>query len=180
MKQEKVASPRPVARMSVVLARLLATVLLIPLALSACVTPGAGVAVQPASDSPLAPGLASDSPLAPVLAASDSALEELYGIQVTLVGITAAGGIIDFRYRVVDPDKAMQWLKDPKLMPKIVVEDKGVILTHPKDAMNDMRDPKAGEVRYMLYPNSGNVVKPGARVSIAIGDAQFGPYTAQQ
>jgi hypothetical protein len=169
MMKKTIATPRPTTRSSVLLMTFLALVLLIPMVVSGCGAPGSTVAVQPATSSPSATGLAPDSVLA-----------ERYGVQVTLIGITAAGGVIDFRYRVVDPDKANQWLKDPKLMPDLVVEDSGAILTHPEDAMKETRDVKAGEVHYMLYPNNGNVVKPGAQVSVTIGDAHFGPYTAQQ
>ena len=35
-----------------------------------------------------------------------------YGIDVTLVAVTAAGGLIEFRYQVVDPDKADRVVHD--------------------------------------------------------------------
>ena len=51
-----------------------------------------------------------------------------YGIDITLIGVTAAGGLIEFRYQVVDPDKANPIIHDLRLCPKLVVEDTGATL----------------------------------------------------
>ncbi len=179
MMKNPAANVRLPVRPSVLLIRLVLLAALNLLALSGCVAPDSATAVQPAMHSVMAAQPVATSAESAGLV-PDSALAERYGIQVTLIGITAAGGVIDFRYRVVNPDKAMEWLKDPKLMPDLVVEGRDVILTHPEDTMKEMGEVQVGQVRYMLYPNAGGIVKPGTSVSVAIGDTHFGPYAAQQ
>ena len=51
-----------------------------------------------------------------------------YGIDVTLIGVTAAGGLVDFRYQVVDPDKADPIIHDLDLFPKLIEERTGAML----------------------------------------------------
>ncbi len=73
-----------------------------------------------------------------------------YGIDVSLIGVTAAGGLIELRYQVVDPDKASPIIHDPALSPALVVEDSGSDtadgLTSPSP-----HGPEAG--RHVLLPD---------------------------
>ncbi len=72
---------------------------------------------------------------------TNEGLEAAYGIRITLLGVTAAGGMIDFRYEVVDPEKANPVIHDIDLFPKLVVEDTGVTLALAVAAAQSQRDP---------------------------------------
>ena len=96
---------------------------LLLLTMGGCVAPDKSASPQP--DPALAAALAASICVAPsgqvafpasdrLIAAADPVqeLEERYGIRITLIGITAGGGMIDFRYKVIDADKATNWIKD--------------------------------------------------------------------
>lgn len=110
---------------------------------------------------------------------SNEALEQQYGIHLTLVGVTAAGGMVDVRYRVVDPVKAAQLVDEEEggIMPMVYVSNGDVML------MSDMhmREQRlvAGRVYFSLIPNTQNVVKRGTVVTVVFGDVAVEPTLAQ-
>jgi hypothetical protein len=115
----------------------------------------------------------------PATVISNDMLEQEYGIRLTLVGVTAAGGMVDVRYRVVDPLKAAK-LIDPNeggIMPMIYVGNGDIML------MPDMhmREQKlvAGRVYFTLIPNTQNVVKRGTVVTVVFGNVAVEPTLAQ-
>ncbi len=96
-----------------------------------------------------------------------------FGIDVTLVGTTAAGGLVDFRYQVVDPDKANPLIHDVDLLPRIVVEDTGATLGLANVPHNHGTDLELGGTYFFLLANANNALHPGALVTIVIGDARL-------
>ena len=105
------------------------------------------------------------------------ALEERYGIRVTLIGVTAAGGMVDFRFRVLDASKALALTKDHALMPVLNVQDSDTRLAmsagmHTMNFQND-------KVYYILFGNPRGEVKPGTPISVAFGEMQLEPILAQ-
>ncbi|MBW7885935.1 MAG: hypothetical protein H3C34_25550 [Caldilineaceae bacterium] len=106
------------------------------------------------------------------------ALEEEYGIRIRLVGVTAGGGLIDLRFRVVDLEKALPLLGSHVTMPVIVAEESNVSLEAPAETMhhdNLVED----RLYYMHYPNAGNAIKPGMKVALVMGDVRVESITAQ-
>jgi hypothetical protein len=80
-----------------------------PLALSAC-------------------GATRQAPQTPVLSASSAAaVEERSGTRVTLLGVTDDDGLIDFRFQVLDADKAATML-EPGNLPVLIAEESGIAL----------------------------------------------------
>ena len=61
------------------------------------------------------------------------ALESIYRIRVTLVAVTAEGGLVDVRFTVTDRTKAAAVLAEHAAMPALFVERSGAILStsHP-------------------------------------------------
>ena len=106
-----------------------------------------------------------------------SVLEERYGIRVTLLAVTAAGGIVDFRFRVVDAEKARRWITYLKLSPDLVVEGAGVTLEGPAEVR--VGEIVANRIYWLLFPNTRGVVTPGTPVSVRIGELQLEPIIAQ-
>ena len=96
-----------------------------------------------------------------------------YGINVAMIGVTAAGGLIDFRYQVVDPDKANPIIHDLNLFPKLIVEDTGATLAMRSLPHNHKAELELGGTYFFLLPNAANALHKGSRVTLVIGDARL-------
>lgn len=96
-----------------------------------------------------------------------------YGIDVTLIGVTAAGGLIDFRYQVVDPDKANRIIHDRGLYPKLIAEDTGAMLGVKSLPHAHKVELELGGTYFFLLTNANNAVHRGSRVTLVIGDARL-------
>jgi hypothetical protein len=105
-------------------------------------------------------------------------LEERYGIRITLIGVTAAGGMVDFRFRVLDANKAIALTKDHTLMPVLNVQNTDTRLAMPGGGMHSMTL-QDGKVYYILFGNPKGEVKPGTPISVAFGDMQLEAIQAQ-
>jgi hypothetical protein len=164
---------------------------LLPLAVGGCAVQGGATA-----DAASAPQLATASSQPVVAAASQpavatqqnaakqrpqlavpSALETQYGIQVTQVNLTAAGGLVDFRFKVLDAAKARKLLGNPANVPVLVAGDSPPLMP-PHHALHGAKFGD-GLVYFILYPNVRSAVKPGAEVTVAMGDVRLGPVTVQ-
>lgn len=109
---------------------------------------------------------------------SASQLEETYGLAVRLVAVTAGGGMVDFRLKVLDAQKARTLLMDPEMAPRLVVEKSGLVLTAPP-LQEELRFEDGG-VYFILFPNSGSALQPGDQVSVAFGEnLRLEPVVAQ-
>jgi hypothetical protein len=119
--------------------------------------------------------LASAPPPAPIESMSKVSqaqiadLENTWGIRLTNVAVTANGGVIDLRYQVVDPDKAIGIL-DEEDFPILIDEASGQILSkgigHGGHNNNSF---KAGRTYFMLYQNYGHLLDPGSRITVKVG-----------
>jgi hypothetical protein len=111
---------------------------------------------------------------------SAAELEERYGLRLRLVGVTAGGGLIDFRLKIVDAAQARQILENPERTPTLIVEGGDVLLSLPRrtDQAPDLKL-KDDDVFIALIPNKSSVVKPGTPVVVTFGDLQLEPVLAQ-
>ncbi|MCA9874190.1 MAG: hypothetical protein H6659_09795 [Ardenticatenaceae bacterium] len=101
-----------------------------------------------------------------------SAIEEQYGLRVTMIGVTAGGGALDFRFQVVDPSKASNYLHGPtEDLPTLIVEDSGARIEAP--VHQHTMTYQYGIVYYMLYGNPHGVVQPGTKVTAVFGDLRL-------
>jgi hypothetical protein len=117
------------------------------------------------------------APAQPAHFAAMPELEERYGIRVMLIGVTAAGGMVDFRFKVLDQDKARVLTQEHNLMPVLNVQNTDTRLAMPS-GMHSMTL-QNGKVYYVLFGNSKGTVKPGTPISVAFGDMQLEPILAQ-
>ena len=98
-----------------------------------------------------------------------------WGIEIVAVRTTAAGMMIDFRYRVIDPDKALIFL-DRTVDAYLVDQASGRALEVPTGKIGPLRQtnragkPKAGRIYFMLFSNPGRMIEPGSEVTLVIGD----------
>ncbi len=102
-----------------------------------------------------------------------------YGISVTLIAVTAAGGLIEFRYQVVDPDKANRLLHERELSPALVVEETGETLVMSSPAHHHGAELRLGGTYFFLLANAHSAVQPGRHLTVVIGDARLEHIAAQ-
>jgi len=100
--------------------------------------------------------------------------EKRWGVEFVALRSVANGYMIDFRYKVIDADKAAQ-LSNRKFKPYLIDEATGAKLLVPNTPkVGPLRQtsvkPVAGKVYFMFFSNPGRFVKPGSRVTIVIGD----------
>lgn len=99
------------------------------------------------------------------------AIEERYGIRITMLAVTAGGGAVDFRFQVVDPDKASVYLHGTEDLPVLIVEGSGARIEAPNHAHTTAY--QYGIVYYMLYGNPRSVIRPGTKVTAVLGDLRL-------
>ena len=117
-----------------------------------------------------------DPARAPVVSAAS--LEDVYGLRLDLVAVTAAGGLVDVRFTVTDKDKALHVLHDAASMPELYVEASGALLRAPKPLAHKMLL-LDGARYFVLYPNSGGAIQRGTSVSVVIDSVRSQPIVAE-
>jgi len=104
----------------------------------------------------------------------EPSLEEKWGVRVLSIRQTAGGYMLDFRYRVVDPEKALRLVsrKDKPYLIDQATGSKFMVPSPPK--IGPLRQtsvkPLANRNYFILFANPGKYVKPGNKVTIVIGD----------
>ena len=102
---------------------------------------------------------------------SAPALADRLGVKITQVAVTGQGGLVDLRYRVLDPDRANA-IHDPAT-PPAVIEDRTGLVVHQLYMDHEHSGPfRAGATYYLIFNNPGNLVHRGATVSVLLGDSQ--------
>jgi hypothetical protein len=95
-----------------------------------------------------------------------------FGVDHLHVRSISSGASLEFRYRVVDPDKA-QMLTDKRAKPFMIDQATGNRLAVPTmEKIGELRQtatPEQGHEYWMVFSNPGKLVKPGQRVDIMIG-----------
>lgn len=108
---------------------------------------------------------------------STEELEADYGTQVRLIGVTAAGGLIDVRFKILDVEKAKLLFSNPENWPKLIAQN-GTLISVPSDDQHELKLVQDGIV-FMLFPNAGGAIKPGTPVTIRFGEIELEPVMAQ-
>lgn len=96
-----------------------------------------------------------------------------YGIDLSLLAVTAAGGMIDLRFQVVDPDKANGVIHDTSLLPILVVEESGATLAMSALPHSHNTRLELGGTYFFHMANAHSAVQPGSHVTLVIGDARL-------
>jgi hypothetical protein len=110
------------------------------------------------------------------LSAAD--FEERYGLRVHLIGVTAAGGMIDLRLKIVDPQKAQQFLEEPAHLPELIAADSGDALL-PSEGLDDDIEWTEGGILFNFFSNDNGLIESGTPVIVQFGDKQIEPIVAQ-
>jgi hypothetical protein len=101
-------------------------------------------------------------------------LEDQWGVEIQAVRLTAADYMLDFRYRVLDADKAAPIL-DRHIKPHVIVERTGHKLQVPiSSKLGPLRQtqthPQAARNYYTFFANPSRHVKRGDLITVVVGD----------
>lgn len=110
------------------------------------------------------------------------ALPEL-GVEIIAVRLSAAGAMLDLRYRVIDPEKAKP-LMDERVSVGLVDPRTGAVATVPVDEqVGALRQHgtniRPGQVLATLFGNPGRLLKKGDIVNLRLGDLEITGLTIQ-
>lgn len=99
---------------------------------------------------------------------------ESLGIEVISMSPTAGGFMLDFRYRVVDPEKAMPMFLE-EITPYLIDQDSGSTLpvtgsTKVGSFRPTSGDPREGITYFMFFGNPGQLVKIGTMVTVVVNE----------
>jgi hypothetical protein len=104
--------------------------------------------------------------------AQTAAIADAWGIRFASVAVTAAGGFVDVRFQVIDPEKALG-THDPEGLPTLIDASTGMVFDKGGSHAAHQDTMRAGGTYYLLYQNTGGRLKPGSRISIQIGDVRL-------
>jgi hypothetical protein len=98
---------------------------------------------------------------------------ENWGIELVAMRSSGYGFMVDFRYRVVDAEKAAPLFKR-KTKPYLIHQDSGKVLAVPRTAMlgplRNSNIPQRDRTYWMFFGNTHQLIQKGDKVTVAIGD----------
>ncbi|MEJ5375944.1 MAG: hypothetical protein WHX93_05150 [bacterium] len=98
------------------------------------------------------------------------------GVEIQSIRVTAAGGFLDLRFKVLDPQGA-SFLLDPSVGVHLVHEPTGKVLTVAQSKLGRLRQragkPELGREYFILFRNSGGIVGVGQKVSLEVGGCKM-------
>jgi hypothetical protein len=110
----------------------------------------------------------------PVLSAEE--IEKKWGLRPLSIRQTADGYMLDFRYRIIDAEKAAP-LFGYKIKTYLIDQASGAVMAVPDvpkvGALRSTRKPINDRNYAMLFANPGKYIKPGNKVTVAIGDLKI-------
>jgi len=115
--------------------------------------------------------------------AGSSAIAKLWGVRPVSIQLTATDYMLDFRYQVLDANKAAAII-NRKTRPYLIVEKTGVQLHVPSSyKIGPLRQSaqfaQPERTYFMLFANPGRHVKAGDLVTVMAGDFKLEHLTVQ-
>jgi hypothetical protein len=120
-------------------------------------------------------GPAAEAAVAPTtLHAYDrEAIEARWGVQIQSLDLTAAGYMLDLRYKVTDAAKA-QPLFDRRVKPRLTDEKTGAVMAVPvppkTGALRSVNDAREGRIYSMFFANPAHFIARFSRVTVTVGE----------
>jgi hypothetical protein len=97
------------------------------------------------------------------------AIEAKWGIRVSQVAVTADGGLVDFRFIVLDPDKASEMMSNVDNLP-VLRPDGATGIINSAAQMGGHPSLRPGQTYFLLYRNAAGAIRPGTSLSVLFGD----------
>ncbi len=98
---------------------------------------------------------------------------EAPSIEVTSIRLSTHDHMIDYRYRVLDADKATDLFKR-QIKPYLIHQKTEKVLAVPETAklgpLRNSNIPQEGKIYWMFFGNTGKLVQAGDRVTVTIGE----------
>jgi hypothetical protein len=104
-------------------------------------------------------------------AVSAAGLAERSGVQITQVAVTGSGGLVDLRFKVLDPAKAHA-IHEPGTPPAVIDERTGLVLNQLFMGHAHEGEYRSAVTYYLVFENTGNWVHRGSKVAVLLGNAQ--------
>lgn len=98
-------------------------------------------------------------------------LQELYGVQVSLMAVSMLDSIVDVRLKVVDPEKASVLLKNQAAL---LVDQKMLVLAPHQHHHGSV---KRGKIHFIFFPTLNNTIQAGSQVSLVFGQIRVEPFS---
>jgi hypothetical protein len=109
------------------------------------------------------------------VAVPEPVFEEETGVRVTRIAVVGGGGIVDFRFQVLDPDKAIAVHGGTPLA--LVDEETGGVISTAFHGRHSGGTTQVGlnvaATYYLLFANSAGELAPGDRASVLLGDVRL-------
>ena len=114
---------------------------------------------------------------------SSPTLADQWGIEFVALRLSAQNRFLDFRYRVVNKDKA-QRLFGPKIKPVMLNSQTGHVLKVPvPPKLGPMKGtrgaPIEGRTYFVFFANPGRLVEPGHKVKVDFGELEISGLTVE-
>ena len=105
------------------------------------------------------------------------ATEQQYGVSILGVRMTAAGHMLDFRYRVLDTTKAGRLIRPKMGLALIDQASKAEMSVPVMDKVGALKQTRShlfpDRIYSVIFSNRAMIVKPGSKVSIQFGDLKL-------
>ena len=109
-------------------------------------------------------------------------LQRTWGVEVIGVRLVSSDWMLEFKYRVLNPEKAAPLL-DQHVKPYLVDDASGARLAVPAmENVGELRQhtaPTANREYFMIFGNANKIVSRGGRVSVVIGQFQASELPVQ-
>ena len=100
------------------------------------------------------------------------AIEARWGVRVTQIGVTADGGMVDMRFIVLNPDKALDMMQDVNKLPVLIAENSGTVINS-SVARAARHDLNPGQTYFLLYRNTEGAIQHGTLVTVKFGNLEL-------
>ena len=102
---------------------------------------------------------------------SEAAFQHASGVRIVRVAVSGDGGLVDLRYRVLDP-QAADSIHDAATPPELVDEQTNVLVNDLLMGHSHHGRLKAAQTYYLIFNNPGNLVHRGSHVTVQLGAAR--------
>ncbi|RPI91960.1 MAG: hypothetical protein EHM40_02260 [Chloroflexi bacterium] len=109
---------------------------------------------------------------------SHKTLEEEFGLHVNLLAVTAGGGFVDVRLKILNSEKAKSLLQNPDNFPSLFIDNHTILGVSKEAGEQEIQFEDNGSL-FIMFPNAGNAIKPGMRVRIMFGNIALEPMDMQ-
>lgn len=105
------------------------------------------------------------------LGVSQTTFTQETGIKLVGVAVVAGGGMLDLRYQVVDPDKAVI-VHDDENPPSFIIEATGQVVNTPYHEHSEF-EAHTAVTYHELIMNPAGVIKRGTEISVQVGTSRL-------